>query len=96
MLVFGWTGLSFLLVCLLGASELVRAVVHGISALTVGPLSPARRVFLSRGIAGTAILVALGLGGIGVANAFGQVAVRRVRVVLRRLPRACRDTASSN
>jgi hypothetical protein len=86
--VYGWMGVSILLLFLLLASEVLRASVAGVSALTANPLDPERRTFLSRGIAGTVSLMALGLAGVGTASALGQVAVRAVRVPLRRLPEA--------
>jgi hypothetical protein len=84
---YGWMGVAVLLFFLLGASEVLRAGVHGVSALTATPLDPERRNFLSRGIAGVVSLLALSLAGVGTASALGEVALRRVKVPLRRLPR---------
>jgi predicted MPP superfamily phosphohydrolase len=83
---FAWMGVAILLLFLLGASELVRALVQGASLLADRPLDPARRAFLSRGIAGAVSLIAVGLAGMGTASALGEVALRKVRVPLRRLP----------
>lgn len=85
---YGWMGVAVLLFFLLAASEVLRAGVHGASALTARPLDPDRRAFLSRTIAGGVSLIAISLAGMGTANALGEVAVRRVLVPLRRLPRA--------
>lgn len=85
---YGWMGVAVLLFFLLVASEVLRAGVHGASALTARPLDPDRRAFLSRTIAGGVSLIAISLAGMGTANALGEVAVRRVLVPLRRLPRA--------
>lgn len=85
---YGWMGVAVLLFFLLVASELLRAGVHGASALAARPLDPERRTFLSRGIAGAVSLVAFTLAGIGTASALGEVALRKVTVPLRRLPRA--------
>ena len=86
--VYGWMGLAILLFFLLVTSEVLRGLVQGVSAFTSAPLDPARRTFLSRGIAGTVSLFALALGGIGAASALGKVALARVTVPLRRLPAA--------
>jgi hypothetical protein len=83
---FAWMGVAILLFFLLGASEFVRAVVQGASVLADHPLDPARRTVLSRGIAGAVSLIAVGLAGFGTASALGEVALRRVKVPLRRLP----------
>ncbi|MFT3766348.1 MAG: metallophosphoesterase [Minicystis sp.] len=85
---YGWMGVAVLLFFLLGASELFRLGVHGVSALTAQPLDPDRRTFLSRGIAGVVSVLALSLAGVGTASALGEVALRRVKVPLRRFPRA--------
>ena len=87
-LAYGWMGVAILLFFLLGASELFRIGVHGVSAIAAQPLDPERRAFLSRGIAGVVSVLALGLAGAGAASALGDVALRRVKVMLRRFPRA--------
>ncbi len=86
--VYGWMGLAILLFFLLVASEIVRASVVGVSAITSGPLDPGRRTLLSRGIAGAVSLAAIALAGAGAASALGRVALARVTVPLRRLPAA--------
>jgi hypothetical protein len=85
---YGWMGIAILLFFLLGASELLRVGVAFASSLTARPLDPDRRAFLSRGIAGTVSVLALGLAGAGTASALGKVGVRKVTVPLRRLPQA--------
>ena len=85
---FGWLGVAVLLLFLLLGSEIVRGAIHGVSTLAARPFDPERRALLSRGIAGTVSLVALGLAGVGTASALGEVAFRKVAVSLRRLPRA--------
>jgi predicted MPP superfamily phosphohydrolase len=83
-----WMGVAILLFFLLVSSEVVRAAIHAVAALTSGSLDASRRAFVSRGIAGTASVAALVLAGVGAASALGQVAVRRVKVTLGRLPRS--------
>ncbi|WP_437575992.1 metallophosphoesterase [Sorangium sp. So ce887] len=86
--VYTWVGLAVLLFFLLLTSEFVRLGAHGVTALLNQPLDGERRTFLSRAIAGTAGALAAGFGLAGVASALGEVAVRPVRVRLRRLPGA--------
>jgi uncharacterized protein len=86
--VFGWMGVAIILFFVLAASEVVRATVHSASLFVPGPMDPARRTFVSRGIAGAASFVALALAGVGTASALGKVALARVTVPLRRLPKA--------
>jgi len=86
MVVYGWVGVAMLLVFLLFASEVVRVAVHlASSAASSGPADEGRRTFLSRGIAAVVGVLALGIAGVGAASALGEVAVRSVRVSLRRL-----------
>lgn len=86
--IYTWIGLAFVLLVLLAASELVRSAVHAASLLETQPIDPERRTFLSRAIAGTVAFLAVGLAGTGTASALGEVAVRPIRVGLRRLPAA--------
>ncbi|WP_437956686.1 metallophosphoesterase [Sorangium sp. So ce119] len=87
--VYTWVGLAVLLFFLLLTSELVRLGAHGVTALlSQPPLDSDRRTFLSRAIAGAVGALAVGLGFAGAASALGEVAVRPVRVRLRRLPAA--------
>ncbi|HVY44926.1 MAG TPA: metallophosphoesterase [Minicystis sp.] len=85
---YGWFGLATLLLFTLLATELVRAGVHAAAAMLDAPFDPERRTLLSRVIAGGSVALALGLGATGAAAALGEVAVRRVRVPLARLPKA--------
>ena len=87
VLVFGWFGTAVLLFFLLLTSEVIRGVIHAVSAVTSGPLDPERRTLLSRGIAAVVGVLAVGLAGAGAASALGEVAVRSVRVQLSRLPK---------
>ncbi|MEP7125779.1 MAG: metallophosphoesterase [Byssovorax sp.] len=82
---YGWMGVSVLLLFLLLGSELVRAVIHGYSAVSSAPADPERRLAISRGIAGIVSLAALGAAATGTVSALGQVAWRNVKVPLRRL-----------
>jgi len=84
--VYTWMGLAALLGSALLLSEPMRAVVHALSKFVSKPLDEARRMFLSRTIAGSAGVLTFGLAGSGAAEALGEVAVRKVNVALKRLP----------
>lgn len=82
---YGWMGVSVLLLFLLLGSELVRVVIHGYNAVSSAPADPERRLAISRGIAGIVSLAALGAAATGTVSALGQVALRNVKIPLRRL-----------
>ena len=85
--VYTWLGIMFLLLVLLGATDAVRgvlAIAHRVSSHA--PVDPERRQLLSRLVAGGVALAALAVGGAGIFNVLRQVAVKRVRVELARLP----------
>src|SRR6185312_8803225 len=52
------------------------------------PVDPDRRVFLSRVVAATTGVAALGLVGSGVASALGDPQLKRIQIPLAKLPRA--------
>lgn len=85
---FGWLGVLVVVFFLLVSSEALRLGVSAFAALDRSPPSAERRVFLSRLIAGATGLAAFGLTGMGAAAALGKVAVRPVRVALKRFPAA--------
>ncbi|HEX3693763.1 MAG TPA: metallophosphoesterase [Polyangia bacterium] len=85
-----WLGMVFLLFVSLLGTDIVRGLYRFISRLaTDGPaLDPARRTWLARAFGGAAVAVAAALGLIAVQSALGPVAVRKVRVRLKRLAAA--------
>lgn len=86
--VYTWMGFAALLAACLIASELPRLIVVLATRLRTGkPIDEARRTFLSRLIAGIAGIVTLGLSGAGVAEALGAVALKNVKVSLRKFPK---------
>jgi predicted MPP superfamily phosphohydrolase len=85
--VYTWMGLSVLLFFALVASEVVRAVAYGAVLASSGSVDADRRRFLSRAIAGGAAIVGAVLAGAGVASALGKVALAKVTVPLKRLPK---------
>ena len=82
---YGWMGVSILLLFLLLGSELVRVIIHGYNAVSSAPADPERRLAISRSIAGVVAFAGLGAAVTGTASALGQVALRNVKVPLRRL-----------
>lgn len=86
--VYGWVGVAILLLFLFLASEVVRLGTYAVTSIASKPLDPERRTLLSRGIAAVVGVLAIGLAGLGTASALGEVAVRPVRVPLRRLPKS--------
>ncbi len=86
--VYTWMGFAALLVACLLVTELPRlAVVAGTRLTTGQTIDEGRRTFLSRLIAGVAAFVTVGLSASGVAEALGAVALKNVRVALRKLPK---------
>ena len=86
--VYSWMGFAALLVACLLTTEIPRLlVVVGTRLRTGQTIDEERRTFLSRLIAGVAGLVTLGLSGAGVAEALGAVALKKVQVSLRKLPK---------
>jgi len=87
---FLWMGVMFLLFVLLAGGDLILGLASLVRQGLPPPAlaDPARRLLLSRILAGGATLGAVGLSGLGVASAWATPRVRRVRVPLRRLPPA--------
>jgi uncharacterized protein len=91
---FGWMGTSVILLAALLATEPIRlgaAVRQLFKARSDKPSDPARRTTLSRILGGTAAILGLGTAMVGFAEALSLV-VQRVRVPLRKLPRAMDGT----
>lgn len=86
--IYSWMGVVCLLFFLLLGSEVVRLLAHGVGAAVGAPIDAERRTLLSRGLAIAVGIGALAIAGVGAASALGQVAIKRVRVPLRRLPAA--------
>jgi uncharacterized protein len=93
-LAFVWLGASFLLFVALVATDLVRlaaataAWVMALGDAAPAPPDPARRVFLARAVAGTAVLAAGGATTLGFRGAVSDPEIHEVPVRLQRLPRA--------
>ncbi|MBX3276216.1 MAG: metallophosphoesterase [Sandaracinaceae bacterium] len=83
---FIWMGFTFFLLVLLLPSELVR-IGDWLASRGEGLVSPERRQFLARAFAGSVGVATFGLGAVSMAGALREVAVKRVRVPLRGLPR---------
>ena len=87
-LVYGWMGLSILLLILTVPTELVRAGFAIQRLTSTEPVDPERRAFVARLLAGAVGVGALALGGVGLAAALGKVGIQPVRVSLARLPKS--------
>ena len=91
---FGWMGVSFLLLVVLGASDLVRWL--GVAAhrlvLDAPPLDATRRLTLARVFGGGAALLAGGASLAAMRSGLGELVLREVRVALPRLPQALSGT----
>jgi len=91
--VYTWLGLMFYLFLLTVAADVALLIVRvgrlAVLAVTGAPreaVDPERRVALARIVAGAVALAAVGVGGVGMANALGHIKVARVRVPLSKLP----------
>ena len=84
---YSWLGLMFFLVVLLAGVDLVR----GLASMwfrwsSSPPQDPERRVALSRWLSAFVGFSAVALGGVSALNALRTVAVKRVRIELKKLP----------
>jgi predicted MPP superfamily phosphohydrolase len=95
MLAFGWLGLAFLLFVAVLALDLARLAAQGAAQLADWararpdpPEDPARRLFVARALAGTAVAATAGVSAFAFRSATGPAEVNEVPVRLERLPRA--------
>ena len=83
---FVWLGLAFFVVVLLATTDLARLLARvARAALEARAMDPARRLLLHRGVAALVALAAVALGVSGLAEALGQVRVKKIRISLRRI-----------
>jgi hypothetical protein len=92
---FTWLGLAFMLVTALLAFDLVRLAVHGgelvaewIRQRPEPPADPARRLFVARAVAGTAVLATGSAAAYAFRSATGPAQITETAIRLERLPRA--------
>ncbi len=83
-----WMGVMFLLLVLLGTSELLRW--GWLKYASLAPTDPGRRSFLAQLFAGGTMTLGLALSSWGVWSAIGPVEVKRVSVRLPNLPEKLR------
>jgi predicted MPP superfamily phosphohydrolase len=83
--VYSWLGFALYLFLLTALADAGRGVAALLGAL---PADPARRLFLSRAIAGSVAAVAAVIGAGGLAKVAGGFEVRRLRIPIARLPKA--------
>jgi uncharacterized protein len=91
---WAWSGFMFLILVLLGVTDLGRLVSGLVARLATEdpPADPERRLTLSRILGGGVALVAGGAGVVAVRSGLGQLVTREVNVLLARLPRALSGT----
>ncbi|MEZ4271969.1 MAG: metallophosphoesterase [Myxococcota bacterium] len=90
-LTYLWMGSMFLLVVVLGASDVLRWVSTGVAKLTHAPWDISdtkRRQFMAQILGATAVMTTLGLSSIAFCAARSIPKLRKVRVGLKRLPTA--------
>lgn len=80
---FTWLGVMFFLVVSLGLSDLLKVIT--VRGVLDAPLSPERRLAVSRMFGGIAALAGLGVSAAGVVSALSNVAVKRVKVAVKGL-----------
>jgi predicted MPP superfamily phosphohydrolase len=92
---FTWLGLAFLLFVAVLALDLARLAAQGASLLADlararpdPPEDPARRLFVARALAGTAVAATAGVSAFAFRSATGPAEISEVPVRLERLPRA--------
>jgi predicted MPP superfamily phosphohydrolase len=92
---FTWLGVGFLLFVSILALDLARLAVEGATLLAdylrarpEPPADPARRVFVARALAGTAVAATAGISAYAFRSATGPAEVSEVPVRLERLPAA--------
>ena len=87
---FSWMGCMFLLFVLLLAGDVTRGLWTLLTHLvaSTNPLDPSRRLFFSRVLGSVVAVGAIGLSAVAVRAAVLGPRVRRIRVALKRLPRA--------
>lgn len=86
---WAWTGFMFLLLMLLGATDLGRLLTELVARFAIErpPTDPERRLALSRILGGGVAVIAGGMGAVAVRSGLGELVTREVKVVLERLPR---------
>ncbi len=92
---FTWLGVAFLLFVAVLALDLARLAAEGATLLADWararpdpPDDPARRVFVARALAGTAVAATAGVSAFAFRSATGPAEISEVPVRLERLPRA--------
>ncbi len=87
---FVWMGMMFMLLMVLASLDVVRLVALLASRLAAPAhaVDPARRTFIARALAGSALAALGGLAGAAVRATLKDVAVKRVEITLDRLPPA--------
>lgn len=80
-----WVGVMFYLLVTLVVLEVPRLALGVLRRSRGSALDPGRRLFLSRAVAGAALVLSAGTSVVGVVTATGSVGIKRVQVRLDRL-----------
>jgi predicted MPP superfamily phosphohydrolase len=88
LVALSWMGVALGASLLLGALDLLRGIVALATRWGSGPVSPERRLFLSRAIAGGSVLASGITAGYGLTWALGPPQLSELNVQLPNLPRA--------
>ena len=83
---FTWMGLVIIALFLTLASEPIRAVIALLNATHILPEDPERRTFLARALSGVIAFGAVSVAGYGIASVLAPVAVKPVRIALKKFP----------
>src|SRR5690606_25178524 len=87
-----WMGLLFLLFVAAGLGDMLRLIISGGHALTLGPLDPERRLWMMRVVGGSSAGLAVASGVLAIHQARTTPSVRKVSVPLARLPKGMSGT----
>jgi predicted MPP superfamily phosphohydrolase len=86
---FLWLGMMFILAVILAGTDVLRLGAWAVGRVSGHPLfDPSRRTFTARILAGAALTAVTGVTAAAVQAARGRVGVKRIEVVLDRLPAA--------
>jgi predicted MPP superfamily phosphohydrolase len=83
---FIWMGAMFILLVILLGTDIARLLAGLAARMMAGGLDPSRRVFTARLLAGAALAGATTVTAAAVRATWADVAVKRVEIVLHRLP----------
>jgi predicted MPP superfamily phosphohydrolase len=84
--VYTWLGLMFFLLVLVTLGDIARGLGGIVRLIGGGQLDPERRLAIARFTAGAVGAIGVALGGVALANGLAEVAIKRVKIALPKLP----------